>query len=60
MSWKYVVWQVIAPFMVCVVVAPLFAPAQGNVAAGINQQTLKAAAELKRPERLRNLARLAH
>jgi len=63
MSRKYVISALVAPFLVCLVLVPLeFATAQRDVAAGINEQTLKAAAELKRPERLKNWAppRLFH
>ena len=54
MTRKQVIWAVLAPFIVCLILAPLvFAPAQQKVAAMINQHTLKAAAELKRPQRLK-------
>lgn len=52
MSRKHVIAAVAAPFLVCLILVPLLlATAQPDVAAGINGQTLKAAAELKTIER---------
>ena len=51
MSRKCVIQALVAPFLMCLVLVPLVcATAQREVAAGVNEQTLKAAAELKRPE----------
>ena len=48
MGRKYVISALVAPFLVCLLLVPLLlAAAQRDVAAGINAQTLKAAAELK-------------
>ena len=56
---KSVISALVAPFLVCLVLVPLrFAMAEQIVAAGINQQAFKAAAELKTPERLKNWAPL--
>ncbi len=56
---KSVISALVAPFLVCLVLVPLLsATAERIVAAGINEQTLKAAAELRTPERLKNWAPL--
>lgn len=55
MSRKCVIPALVAPFLVCLVLVPfVFVTAQRDVAAEINEQTLKAADELKGPERLKN------
>ncbi len=57
MSQECIVWAVLAPIVVCTILVPLvLSAAQRDLAAEINGQTLKAAAELKGPERLKDRA----
>ena len=55
MSLKCIISVLLAPLFVCIIFVPVVvATAEHNLAAGINEQTLKAAAALKNPERLKH------